>query len=136
MAKTILIIEDNNLNMKLFADLLQAQGYGVLQSGEGVRGVALARQHRPDLVVMDIQLPAISGLEVTRWLKEDPDLAHIPVVAVTAFAMKGDETRILEGGCEAYIAKPISVAAFLETIRRLLEDDEAGGKGGDVASPI
>jgi two-component system cell cycle response regulator DivK len=79
---------------------------------------------------MDIQLPAISGLEVTRWLKEDPDLAHIPVVAVTAFAMKGDETRILEGGCEAYIAKPISVAAFLGTIRRLLGGGtgEAGAK--------
>jgi two-component system cell cycle response regulator DivK len=130
MAKTILIIEDNDLNMKLFVDLLQAQGYGVLQSGEGVGGFALARQHRPDLVVMDIQLPAISGLEVTRWLKEDPDLAHIPVVAVTAFAMKGDETRILEGGCEAYIAKPISVAAFLGTIRRLLGGGtgEAGAK--------
>ena len=130
MAKTILIIEDNDLNMKLFADLLQAQGYGVLQSGEGVHGFALAREHRPDLVVMDIQLPAISGLEVTRWLKEDPALADIPVVAVTAFAMKGDETRILEGGCEAYIAKPISVAAFLGTIRRLLEggNGEAGVK--------
>ncbi|HEY1447216.1 MAG TPA: response regulator [Caulobacteraceae bacterium] len=129
MAKTILIIEDNDLNMKLFADLLQAQGYGLLQSGEGVRGFALAREHRPDLVVMDIQLPAISGLEVTRWIKEDPELAHIPVVAVTAFAMKGDETRILDGGCEAYIAKPISVAAFLGTIRRLLEGEngEAGG---------
>ena len=120
MAKTILIIEDNDLNMKLFADLLQAQGFGVLQSREGVLGFQLAREHRPDLIVMDIQLPAISGLEVTRWIKEDPDLAHIPVVAVTAFAMRGDETRILEGGCEAYIAKPISVAVFLETIRRLL----------------
>jgi two-component system cell cycle response regulator DivK len=129
MAKTILIIEDNDLNMKLFADLLQAQGYGVLQSGEGVPGFALARERRPDLVVMDIQLPAISGLEVTRWIKEDPELAHIPVVAVTAFAMKGDETRILDGGCEAYIAKPISVVAFLETIRRLLEggNGEVGG---------
>jgi two-component system, cell cycle response regulator DivK len=129
MPKTILIIEDNELNMKLFADLLQAQGYRVLQSGEGVLGFQLAREQRPDLIVMDIQLPAISGLEVTRWIKEDPDLAHIPVVAVTAYAMKGDETRILEGGCQAYMAKPISVTAFMGIIRRLLEEATEGAAG-------
>lgn len=121
MAKTVLIVEDNELNMKLFADLLQAQGYGVLQSREGLSAFHLARERRPDLIVMDIQLPSISGLEVTRWIKEDPELAQVPVVAVTAFAMKGDEARIREGGCEAYIAKPISVTVFLDTIRRLLE---------------
>jgi len=120
MTKTVLIIEDNELNMKLFADLIRAEGHRVLESGDGVQGFQLARQERPDLIVMDIQLPAISGLEITRWLKEDAELAHIPVVAVTAFAMKGDETRILNGGCEAYLAKPISVASFLGTIRRLL----------------
>lgn len=121
MTKTVLVIEDNELNMRLFADLLEAQGYRVLQSREGLAGFQLAREHRPDLIVMDIQLPAISGLEVTRWLKEDPSLATIPVIAVTAFAMKGDEARILEGGCEAYIAKPISVSRFLDTISRLLK---------------
>ena len=121
MAKTILIVEDNELNMKLFADLLQAHGYGVLQSREGLAAFHTVREQRPDLIVMDIQLPSISGLEVTRWIKEDPELAHIPVVAVTAFAMRGDEARIREGGCEAYIAKPISVSAFMDTIRRLLE---------------
>ena len=121
MAKTILIVEDNELNMKLFHDLLEAHGYRILQTGEGLQAFNMAREFRPDLIVMDIQLPAISGLEVTRWLKEDPSVAHIPVVAVTAFAMKGDETRIRDGGCEAYIAKPISVGHFLETIRRLLE---------------
>lgn len=126
MTKTVLIIEDNDLNMKLFADLLLAEGYRVLQSREGVPGFQLARQERPDLIVMDIQLPAISGLEVTRWLKEDAELAHIPVVAVTAYAMKGDETRILEGGCEAYLAKPISVSSFLATVRRLLDVGPAG----------
>ncbi|HEY1414809.1 MAG TPA: response regulator [Caulobacteraceae bacterium] len=129
MTKTILIIEDNDLNMKLFADLLEGAGYRVLQSGEGVAGFQIARQERPDLIVMDIQLPAISGLEVTRWIKEDPELAHIPVVAVTAYAMKGDESRMLEGGCEAYMAKPISVAVFLETIGRLLASNRRAGSG-------
>jgi two-component system cell cycle response regulator DivK len=119
--KTVLIVEDNELNMKLFHDLIEAQGYQVLQTREGLEALTLAREHRPDLILMDIQLPEISGLEVTKWLKEDDTLAHIPVVAVTAFAMKGDEERIREGGCEAYVAKPIAVAPFLETIRRLLE---------------
>jgi two-component system cell cycle response regulator DivK len=120
MAKKVLIVEDNELNMKLFHDLLDAQGYETLQTREGLQALALAREHRPDLILMDIQLPEISGLEVTKWLKEDEDLASIPVVAVTAFAMKGDEERIREGGCEAYISKPISVSNFLETIRRLV----------------
>jgi CheY-like chemotaxis protein len=80
----------------------------------------LARKHRPDLILMDVQLPEVSGLEVTKWLKEDPELKAIPVIAVTAFAMQGDEERIREGGCEAYLSKPISVAKFIETIRRFL----------------
>ena len=121
MTKTVLIVEDNELNMKLFHDLLEAQGYEVLETREGLQALSLAREHRPDLILMDIQLPEISGLEVTKWLKEDDELASIPVVAVTAFAMKGDEERIREGGCEAYISKPISVAHFLDTIRKLLD---------------
>ena len=121
MAKKILIVEDNELNMKLFHDLLEAQGYEILETREGLQALSLAREHRPDLILMDIQLPEISGLEVTKWLKEDDELASIPVVAVTAFAMKGDEERIREGGCEAYISKPISVGHFLETIRKLLD---------------
>ena len=121
MAKRVLIVEDNELNMKLFHDLLEAQGYETLQTREGLQALALAREHRPDLILMDIQLPEISGLEVTKWLKEDDELSSIPVVAVTAFAMKGDEERIREGGCEAYISKPISVAHFLDTVRRFLE---------------
>jgi two-component system cell cycle response regulator DivK len=121
MTKKVLIVEDNELNMKLFHDLLEAQGYETLQTREGLQALSIAREHRPNLILMDIQLPEISGLEVTKWLKEDDDLSHIPVVAVTAFAMKGDEERIREGGCEAYISKPISVSHFLETIRRLLE---------------
>jgi two-component system cell cycle response regulator DivK len=122
MGKTILIVEDNELNMKLFNDLLEANGFRTVQTRNGIEAVALARQHRPDLILMDIQLPEVSGLEVTKWLKEDPDLKHIPVVAITAFAMKGDEERIREGGCEAYLSKPISVAKFLETVRHFLPD--------------
>ena len=120
MPKKVLIVEDNELNMKLFHDLLEAQGYDILETREGLQALALAREHRPDLILMDIQLPEISGLEVTKWLKEDDDLAHIPVIAVTAFAMKGDEERIREGGCEAYLSKPISVMLFLDTVRRFL----------------
>jgi two-component system cell cycle response regulator DivK len=120
MAKTILIVEDNELNMKLFHDLLFANGYETIQTRNGIDAIALARKHKPDLILMDIQLPEVSGLDVTKWLKEDDGLRHIPIVAVTAFAMKGDEQRIREGGCEAYISKPISVSLFLETIRRLV----------------
>ena len=118
--KTVLIVEDNELNMKLFHDLLDAQGYDTLQTREGLQALALARRHQPDLILMDIQLPEISGLEVTKWLKEDEDLSRIPIIAVTAFAMKGDEERIRQGGCEAYISKPISVSSFLDTVRRFL----------------
>jgi two-component system cell cycle response regulator DivK len=120
MSKKVLIVEDNELNMKLFHDLLDSQGYETLQTREGLQALALARQHRPDLILMDIQLPEISGLEVTKWLKDDEELSHIPVVAVTAFAMKGDEERIRNGGCEAYISKPISVMHFLDVVRKHL----------------
>ncbi|MTH97710.1 response regulator [Roseibium sp. RKSG952] len=122
MAKTVLIVEDNELNMKLFHDLLEAHGYETLQTRTGIEALDLARGHHPDLILMDIQLPEVSGLEVTRWIKEDEDLRTIPVIAVTAFAMKGDEERIRQGGCEAYISKPISVAKFLETVRTYLGD--------------
>ena len=120
MSKKVLIVEDNELNMKLFHDLLDSQGYETLQTREGLQALALARAHHPDLILMDIQLPEISGLEVTKWLKDDEELNHIPVIAVTAFAMKGDEERIRQGGGEAYISKPISVMHFLETIRQHL----------------
>ncbi|MHC5653128.1 response regulator [Stappia sp.] len=122
MAKTVLIVEDNELNMKLFHDLLEAHGYQTLQTRTGIEALELARAHRPDLILMDIQLPEVSGLEVTKWIKEDDELKIIPVIAVTAFAMKGDEERIRQGGCEAYISKPISVAKFLETVRSYLGD--------------
>jgi len=118
--KKVLIVEDNELNMKLFHDLIEACGHEILETRDGIEALKMARQHHPDLILMDIQLPEVSGLEVTRWLKEDDDLRSIPVVAVTAFAMKGDEEKIRSGGCEAYIAKPISVSNFLDTIGRFL----------------
>ena len=97
MQKTVLIVEDNELNMKLFNDLLEAHGYATLKTGHGIEAMELARAHKPDLILMDIQLPEVSGLEVTRWLKQDEELKAIPVIAVTAFAMKGDEERIRRG---------------------------------------
>jgi two-component system cell cycle response regulator DivK len=106
--------------MKLFHDILAAAGYDTIQTRNGLEALELARRYHPALILMDIQLPEISGLEVTKWLKEDDDLRHIPVVAITAFAMKGDEERIRSGGCEAYISKPISVGNFLETVQRFV----------------
>ena len=120
MAKTVLIVEDNELNMKLFHDLLEAHGYDTVETSSGIEAFELARTCRPDLILMDIQLPDVSGLEVTKWIKDDPGLHQIPVVAVTAFAMNGDEERIRQGGCEAYLSKPISVGKFIETVRRFI----------------
>ena len=122
MSKTVLIVEDNELNMKLFNDLLEAHGYGTLQTRSGVEAVELARKHKPDLILMDIQLPEVSGLQVIMWIKNDDDLKHIPIIAITAFAMKGDEEKIRQGGCDAYLSKPISVVKFLETVRHYLSD--------------
>ena len=117
-----MIVEDNELNMKLFNDLLEANGYRTIKTRNGLEALDLARKHRPDLILLDIQLPEVSGLEVTKWLKEDDELHAIPVIAVTAFAMKGDEERIRQGGCEAYISKPISVSKFIETVKSYLGD--------------
>ena len=121
MKKTILIVEDNELNMKLFNDLLEAHGFATVKTREGTRVLEIAREHKPDLILMDIQLPEVSGLDLIRWLKDAQDLKHIPVIAITAFAMKGDEDRIRETGCEDYISKPISVLGFIETVKKHLE---------------
>ena len=120
MAQRILIVEDNELNMKLFNDLLRANGYETIQTNDGVSAMQLARKEKPDLILMDIQLPEVSGLEVAKWLKADDLLCRIPIIAVTAFAMKGDEEKIRQGGCEDYLSKPIKVAAFIETVRKHL----------------
>lgn len=120
MPKKVLIVEDNELNMKLFADLLDAHGFETVQTREGLKAISMAKECKPDLILMDIQLPEVSGLEVTKWIKDDKTLANIPIIAVTAFAMKGDEKRIRDGGCEAYISKPINVSSFLATIRKFI----------------
>ena len=119
MPKTILIVEDDEMSMKLENDLLQAHGYDTLQSVDGKDAIQLAREHHPDLIIMDIQLPGVSGMEYTKMLKADDQLKDIPVLAVTAFAMKGDEEKIRAAGCDDYIAKPISDPHFLETVDKL-----------------
>ncbi|MCG8689911.1 MAG: response regulator [Minwuiales bacterium] len=120
MSKTVLIVEDNELNMKLFCDLLSAHGYDTLQADDGVVALQLAREHRPDLIVMDILLPELSGLEVTKWIKQDDDLKSIPVVAVTAFSSADEQRRFQDGGCDAFIPKPISVGSFVSTLEQLM----------------
>ncbi len=119
--RTVLVVEDNAANMRLCTEILEARGCEVLQATHGLEGLQLAREQRPDVILMDMQLPDISGLDVTRRLKEDGDLRSIPVVAVTASAMKGDEEKYLQGGCDAYISKPISIPDFLETVEFFLD---------------
>ena len=118
-AKKVLVVEDNELNMKLFCDLLDAYGFDTVKSRDGLKAVDLAREHHPDLIIMDIQLPEVSGLDLTRWIKDDSSISHIPIMAVTAFAMRQDERLVRDAGCEAYMAKPIQMRPFIETVRRL-----------------
>ncbi len=118
--KTVLVVEDKDINMRLFHDLLEAHGYGVLRARDGMEGWRMAQERRPDLILMDIKLPDVSGLEVTRWLKADETLKSIPVIAITAFAMDGDEEKLREGGCDAYIAKPMPILNFLQTVERFV----------------
>ena len=123
--KLILIVEDNELNMRLLNDVLEAHGYKIVKTGTGEGAIDLARRERPDVILMDIQLPDISGLEATRRLKEDLATRDIPVIAVTAFAMSGDEKRIRDSGCDGYVAKPIMLQPFLALLERFA--------GGSVA---
>ena len=120
MAKRILVVEDNDLNRKLFGDLLKAKGFEVEPLADGAEVLDRARAFAPDLVIMDIQLPRISGLELIEALKRDDDLRHIPVLAVTAYAGKGDEDRIREAGAEGYRAKPVSIHPFLQAVAALV----------------
>ena len=121
MTKNIMIIEDDRANMVLFRELLTYAGYTTSHVRDGAEALAAVRAQRPDLVVMDIQLPNVSGLDVTMAMKHDEALREIPVIAVTAFAMKGDKEKILAGGCDAYLTKPISIDQFLEKVKAYLD---------------
>ena len=118
--KRILIVEDNELHLRLLNDLLKVHGYEILKTEYGQEAVKLARDNSPDLILMDIKLPDLSGLEVTRLLKQDDQTKCIPIIAVTAFAMRGDEGKALESGCDGYISKPIMIHSFLHTVQRFL----------------
>ena len=120
MAKTVLIVEDNELNLKLFCDLLSAHGFAPHAVRDGRDALAKARAQTPDLIIMDIQLPHVSGLELIETIKADPALAAIPIMAVTAYAAKGDEERIRAAGAEAYISKPVPLTKFMEAVRSLV----------------
>ena len=121
--KTILVVEDNELNMKLVRGLIKIGNYGMLEAIDAESGIEQIREQRPDLVLMDIQLPGMDGLSATKIIKEDPSLKDIPVVALTSYAMQGDEEKALEAGCTGYIAKPIDTRKFLETVSQYLTDD-------------
>jgi len=121
MSKTILVVEDNAMNMKLFCEILESMGVTSLCAPDGKTGLALAKEHCPDLILMDMQLPDISGLELTRTIKADGELKHIPVIAVTASVMQGDEERIMASGCDIYVSKPIQIAEFIGVIRKMLD---------------
>lgn len=124
-AKSVLVVEDNELNMRLFCDLLDSFGYKTFQCRDGAKVMEIARGEQPDLIIMDIQLPEVSGLDITRWLKDDEDVSHIPVLAVTAFAMRDDEQRVRDAGCEGYLSKPIQIGSFMRAVEELIPQGQA-----------
>jgi len=121
MAKRILVVEDNDLNRKLFCDVLKSQGYAVEPVSDGLDALERARQFVPNLIIMDIQLPNVSGLDLIEAAKADRVLRQIPVLAVTAYAGKGDEERIREAGADSYLAKPVSIGPFMAAVKGLVE---------------
>ena len=124
----ILLVEDDALSMKLMRDVLEAKGYAIVQATNGAAGLAIVREQLPNLIVMDIGLPVMDGVEVTRALKTDRDLASIPILAVTAYAMPGDEARMRSTGCDAFLTKPLSFSEFVSVVENLL----VGQPGGPV----
>jgi CheY-like chemotaxis protein len=119
----ILVIEDNQMNMMLVRDLLQLEGYTVLEAMDAEKGLQMARENLPDLILMDIQLPGMDGLKATRIICRDPVLKTVPVVALTSYAMKGDEQMAREAGCIGYIAKPVDTRSFKDTVSGFLNSD-------------
>ena len=122
MAKKILIVEDEPRNLKLFRDLLQRIGYETIEATDGEQGVELARARNPDLILMDIMMPKMDGIEATRILKADTATKNIPIIALTSYAMKGDRERTLEAGCDGYIAKPVDIQELLKAIEHFCQD--------------
>ena len=120
MGKTILIVEDEPRNMKLLRDLLQRFGYEILEALDGEQGVKLAGERMPDLILMDIMMPKMDGLEATRIIKANTKTKHIPIIALTSYAMKGDREKTIEAGCDGYLAKPIDIKEVLKTIETYL----------------
>ncbi len=121
MKKTVLIVEDNELNMKLFNDLLEAHGYATLKTASGIEAIELARAHRPDLILMDIQLPGISGIEAFKQIRGNASTKGVPVIALTASVTPTDRTAISAAGFDAFLGKPINLKEFLDTVKRLVE---------------
>jgi two-component system, cell cycle response regulator DivK len=121
MNKTILVVEDQEDNRQILRDLLASSGFLMIEAHDGQQALAMARSQRPDLILMDIQLPVVDGYEATRSIKRDPELKHIPVIAVTSYALSGDEERAREAGCDAYVAKPYSTRHLLAKIGQFLE---------------
>ena len=121
MNKTILVVEDQEDNRQILRDLLASSGFLMIEAHDGQQALAMARSQRPDLILMDIQLPVVDGYEATRSIKRDPELKHIPVIAVTSYALSGDEERPREAGCDAYVAKPYSTRHLLAKIGQFLE---------------
>jgi len=120
MRKRVLIVEDNEINRELVSDLLDMLSYDVLIARDGEEGIRIAKEEKPDLILMDIQLPKIDGLQAVKILKSDDSTMMIPIIALTAFALKGDEAIFLEAGCTDYIPKPMSIRNFISTIERSL----------------
>lgn len=116
----ILYVEDNFQNKRLVKKILCAKGYEVLEAEDGLQGIALAARERPDLILMDINMPGIDGMEATSRLKSSPDLAHIPIIALTANAMRGDRERIMAAGCDDYLQKPVDNTKLVELVERFL----------------
>jgi len=123
----ILVVEDNPLNLELVRDILTAEGYEVLEAADGATGVAIATLERPALILMDLQLPRLDGLEATRLIRADPRLADIPIVAVTAHAMKGDDEKARAAGCDGFVTKPIQVREFTATVASFLKSAKSEG---------
>jgi two-component system cell cycle response regulator DivK len=121
MNKTILVVEDQEDNRQILRDLLASSGFLMIEAHDGQQALAMARSQRPDLILMDIQLPVVDGYEATRSIKRDPELKHIPVIAVTSYALSGDEERAREAGCDAYVAKPYSTRHLLAKIGQFFE---------------